>query len=397
MALFSGDEAKKKASLRKYLEDKIENAGREFAKSNRPVFNILFWRQKPKPDPLCLHQTIVKGFDYALRAAIIKGAPATTVVYETAANMVIDRVQSCVKKNMSSIQSTDSSGNAFLSFKIVQSDTIGRSFKENINRMRHEVQAAIFATSEYIQMQEFASLNEVLDSKVDSAKKQQISTFVNGHYRLHVSYQAMGIALQLFSLVNQELLERINQSRNRAGDEFDKLAVTNAVLVYEVADVIIAFLRAFELQGVKEIRDIHNQVTREIKRGRVENHAILDRIDHREKSSGLSFLNLALEREAVHERLNALEQLEKEWSGLIKKIDDVQKGAYKFADCVDDLEILKSNAAANLTILGLMEITRMVKTNIETIQGVLRVDRLQITPITADDVRRFLRVQIDRE
>ena len=392
MALFSNDDQNKKDNLKKFLEKKIEVASQEFDKEKKSEFKLIFIRTKPKKDPLSLQQVIVKGVDYALRSAIVKGAPTATVIYETAANLIIDRAQEHVRNNINSVKSTDETGDAVLSFKIIQNGKLGNRFKENTSRMRHEIQASIFATSEYIQLQEFASLNEVLDSNASPAKKQQISNFVNGHYRLHVSYQAMSIALQLFSLINQELLERLNKNRNRSQDEFHKLAVINAVLVYEVADVIIVFLRAFELQGVKEIREIHSQVTREIERGCAENDELLKQLDLRENSSGSTYLNIAQEKEATKERLNALDQLEKEWSGLIKKIDNIQNDTYKFADCIEDLKILKMNAAANLTILGLMEITKMVKTNIETIQGVLQVNRLQITPITADDVRRFLSV-----
>ena len=392
MGLFSSDEQKKKTNLKNFLESKIEFASQDFDKTKKSKFSLIFSREKPNKNPLSLNQIIVKGIDYALRSAIVKGAPATTVIYDTAANLIIDRAQEHVKGNINSVSSTNDSADAVLSFKIIQNEKIGKRFKENISRMRYEIQAAIFATSEFIQAQEFVSLNEVLDSNTSPAKKQQILSFVNGHYRLHVSYQSMSSALQLFSLINQELLERIDKNKNRTPDEFHKIAVINAVIVYEVADIIIAFLRAFELQGVKEIREIHSQVTREIERGRIENHEIIEKLELRENSPSVTFLNIAQEKDSAKDRLGALEQLEQEWSALINKIDNVQKDSYKFADCIDDLEILKRNAAANLTILGLMEITKMVKTNIETIQSVLQVDRLKITPITADDVRRFLRV-----
>ncbi len=392
--MFSNAEEKKKTNLKKFLEHKIEAAGKEFDSAKKSKFTQIFGRTKSK-DLLSLDQIIIKGVDYALRSAIVKGAPAATVIYDTVANLMIDRTQRHVQQAMNTVQPTDQSAAAVLSFNIIQNGKIAESFKHNAARMRHEIQAAIFATSEYIQAEGFSSLDEVLDAPASPPKKQQILNFVNGHYRLYVSYQSMSIALQLFSVINQELLERIGENKNRSPNEAHKLAIINAILVYEVADVIIAFLHAFELQGVKEILEIHAQVSREIARGRKENEEILvyitDYIATLENTSTDTCLDLSQKTAAAEERLGALNELEKEWSELINKINKIQKNAYTFKNCIADLELIKREAAANLTILGLINITKMVKDNIKTIQGVLQINKLQVESITADDVRRFLK------
>jgi hypothetical protein len=84
-----------------------------------------------------------------------------------------------------------------------------------------------------------------------------------------------------------------------------------------------------------------------------------------------------------------LDALANEWSILMKKVDDAESGSYSFLECIENLDIIKRSAAANLTVLNLMAITQVVQSNIDAVEGRLQVDRLQLPPITADDVLRY--------
>jgi hypothetical protein len=375
-----------------YVECRIESLMKEYENNKESKFKQLFKRKSNINNPLALKKISVKGFEHAARSSVVSSFSGPIgVAVDTAAGLIIDKTRTEVEKRISSHNSVDGSSESILSYKLITGQSISNKTQNAILNMRHQIQSTILATSEYIENKEFQSLSELLDHDVSEPKKVQISQFIDGHYKMHVSYHSMAISLKLFAKINERLLDKIEMHREGSGSDYHSLAVVNAVLIYEVSDVIIGFLKDFEVQGVDEILCIYQQVDREIERGKEQNNDIIEQINNQNDDSSIE-MSRSIER--AQDRIKALQELDKQWKLLLDKIKGIQGEVSKFKSCISRLEIMKKEAAANITILGLMEVTKMVKSNIETIEGVLEVnDKIEIAPLTAQDVFRFLRVE----
>jgi hypothetical protein len=382
----SDTEKKKNEQLDKYLRRQIDEAAEEFDRMQPSFFSMIFGGKRKK-SRLAFQPIALSGFNHALRTAVTTGAAPEAVVYSTAANVAIDMfsnyyqgVETAVKEK-GNLQTK-------LSLNLISQENIPEKIKRNIAKMRFCIQKAILATAEYIEMREFASLKEVIDEGQDSDEQTKRKSLVNAQYCLHVSYRSLAISLQLFSAINQELLKRIAGEKSSRPDVAHRFLITNAVFVYEIADFITTFLRAFELQGIPELQRLHRENMIEIENARGQIEEIRQLIGERANSN--TVLNLEKERSSLDEKSAAIATVETVWSQLQRKIEDAQSGSQTFRGYIADFDIIKRNAALNLSILTLMAVTKMVSENVEKMQQMmLQVEKLQLPSITADDVRRF--------
>jgi hypothetical protein len=388
---FSRDAARESVErLDKFLRTQIEQAALEYDQSRPSLLSQVFAGKK-KQSPLALPPAVVSGFRHMVRAAASPAATPEAVVYSTAANVAIDMFSGYYDKLDTSVRSKNAGSETLLSFHLISDNNVAGKLKESVGRMRYCIQKTIVATAQYIEMGEFASLEEVLRETPDQAKQQKTHKFVDSQYRLHVSYRSMAISLQLFAAVNQELLNRIQREKISNPAKAHRSLVTNAVFVYEIADLIIAFLEAFELQGIPELHQLHQQAMGEVAEGRIESDESIERLDNLARSGRTTFLRLEDERRAARERRDAFDQMESAWTDLMAKIDNAQHGMHNFKHYIEEFEIIKLSARTNIRILNLMSVTKMIQQNIEsTQQMMLQVDQLRLPSITADDVRRYL-------
>ena len=386
MAWFGRDKEQKiTEGLTRYLRTQLANASKEFDKA-QPSRLALF-AKKQKSNPLDIQPLVVGGFNQSLHALVAFGAHPAAGVISVAGALAIE-VFFQYYRNLETTAPEGDGTKERLSSNLVSQNN--RKVDYTIAKMRYSIQTIIVSSAEYIEMGEFASLDEVMKEEHEPGKQQKIKSLVNSQYRLHVSHRSLMIALQLFSAINQELLEKIDRERTHHPDKAHKFLVTNAVFVYEIADFIIKFLEDFELQGAVELRLLYRDAMAEIARGRERIEDVRQRIEERAESGRGSILNLDNERRSLDHRLAAIGAVDAVWAGLVEKIDAAEGGSRIVRDYIADIEIIKQNAELNLMILSLMVVTQMVRENIEKMQQLmLEVDKLRLPAITANDVRRF--------
>lgn len=304
------------ARLDKFLREKIEEAVKEFDKA-RPSFIKQIFAGRPKKGHLTVQPIAVKGFNYALRSAIVGGAAPQAVLYQTASNVVIDLMSEYYKNIVDAVKGNNPRPDAILSLSLVKSENVGDKFKYNVARMRHCLQKVILSVAEYIEMQDFSSLNDVLSEEIDPNKIDRVRRFVNAQYNVHVSYKSLSVSLQLFAKINEEILTKLNTNKITNPQKAHSMFVMNSIFVYEIADFIISFISAFELQGIEELKKLHDQAIAEISRGRFQIQKIKNQIEGRLGGDKGRVLRLDERVSSLDRSEGALNELEIEWQGMI--------------------------------------------------------------------------------
>ena len=364
------------------------------AQSIRPEpRGFLGWmRQKPPEHPLAFRTIAINGATTAIRTGIMSLVPAQ-LVFQVGAKVGLDLFETYFNQTFRANLTATRSGAEALSYRLVDQVDVAAHHKEQVAQMRHCIRATIYAVAEFIEL-EGMSLQMARGTELEPAKLRQISSFIDSTYRWKVSYRSMATALSLFVQENADIVKRIERARATRSDDTRRLFQLNAVFSYEVADVIIGFLQAFELQGIPELKRLHGEIMAEIGEGRTHLAALETQMDAAWSAKEVSQQKFEKSAQSIAGTRRALDLIRNHWNALLDKIEGSERSATRlFGQAIRRLEIIKLEAKANLTVAGLVAVTDAVQDNFTALGDMLDdIERIDVMPITDDDVRMFLNI-----
>lgn len=236
---------------------------------------------------------------------------------------------------------------------------------------------------------QFTSLGAALDSEGDSVSRQRAEAFLNAQFKIRVSCTSIAVSLELFRKTTEKLLEKLRNYRGKDVRMERRYALLSAVFVYEILDLMVSFLRTFEIQGVEELRAIHETVKSEIEAGDRKNLELIRRIRTVVEREGQAD-ELIDSIERIKQRKEALAELRKIWQQLMDGVANIEKGVSGFRDRIDVLEIKRDEAAENIRIMAITEVTAMLIDNVRAVESVMTMKLPDLPSLTLEDVRRYV-------
>ena len=391
--MFEGNEAEQAQRLEQILRARITDAMQSL-RPEPPTF-LTWLRPKPTGNPLAFRQIVINGATTAMRSGILGMLPVS-LVYQVGAKVGLDLFENYFNETFRANLTAIRTGADTLSYRLVDRMEVAAHHKQKIAEMRHCVRATICAVAEFIEM-EGMSLQVARGTELEPAKQRQIKSFIDSTYRWKVSYRSMATALNLFVEENADIVKRLKRVRANPSEDTRRLFQLNAVFSYEVADVIIGFLHAFELQGVPELKRLHDEIMSEIADGRSHLAALEREIASAWRIKEISEKKFKASAQSISGTRRALDLIENHWNKLLEKIEGSEQSATKlFAQAIRRLEIIKLEAKANLTVAGLVDVTDAVQDNFLALGDMLEdIDRIEVLPITDEDVRMFLNIDVN--
>ena len=152
-----------------------------------------------------------------------------------------------------------------LSTSLVANRSLHENIKKEIRQYGENLQKILLATADFIEEKKFTSVDQAVNS-LDLSKydKNRISKLLGAQKKIAFSFQTLNVAIELFSRVNESLLEKIKQSGSAL--ENTKIRLQNAILVYELTQFVSNFIQEFGLIGVDDIGTIREEVFHDIER-----------------------------------------------------------------------------------------------------------------------------------
>ncbi len=220
--------------------------------------------------------------------------------------------------------------------------------------------------------------------------KERAAAFLDAQYKMRVSCNSIAVSLELFRSTTREIESRIAQHRRtRNIKEERRCVLLMSVFMYEILDLICSFLRAFRVQGVDELRAMNEQIRREVEPGKLKNPEMAKRIEQT-AGRGMQPDELKGSVERIGQRAAALDELSAVWDELMSKTDEMESSIGELDHRIDLLELKRDEAAENIRIMALTQVTSIVSQNVRVVENALQIKLPRLPVITPADIRRYI-------
>jgi hypothetical protein len=217
------------------------------------------------------------------------------------------------------------------------------------------------------------------------SERERAARLVQADKSICVSYETLRLTVEFFSELNSQVLARIEQEPSAQRQSQSMFG--NAVMIYELADFMIGFIRNFAPSGLFELDALHEDALERIRKAqdgqkRLVTMAQQDGIEPSVRNSIL---------EDVRQRDAALELLQKEWASYVAQTKQLHGRIGEVQDKVPTLELIRENARIQLDVLELVAMLRFLRQNAEAVRAAVRtLHGLRLVPLTPDRVRKLL-------
>ena len=209
--------------------------------------------------------------------------------------------------------------------------------------------------------------------------------------RVHVSCQSLKLAIEFFSRLNQSIIEKIEvaETAKDLGTE-TKLILGNALLVYELTDFIIKYIEQFQMDGLKETKDLHKQALKHIEETRTVEVRLREQANHPEIDPKLREQTL----EIIQDREASIKILEDEWNNYVKSIEELERETGSVKVKLPDLRLVRENARAQIQLLEAVVMLQILRSELGAMRAtMLTLGNIKLAPLSPSRVRRLLGIR----
>lgn len=276
-----------------------------------------------------------------------------------------------------------------VSSSIAQNKRIDHAIQQQLGSLHTKMRVIIQEVAETIEYHKYQTAEEAIqEMRLSKAEREKVSHLVEADKELHASCQSLKVAVELFCNLNKKIVSQLeNHHHNMTPNEEQKLVLANALLVYEITDFSIGFIESFELGGIQNIREIHNEMKRTIVLLRNEQKDLRKKA---ESPNIESFLKQQVIQD-IENRESAISVLETEWEGYMGTVEEMGEDIGYVRKKLPSLRLIRDNAKAQINTLAAVAVLQIVQSNIRAIEGaVLQLESLQLASLSADRVKRLL-------
>lgn len=220
------------------------------------------------------------------------------------------------------------------------------------------------------------------------AERNRAVRLVHAEKSLHSSYESLRLTVEFLSELNRSILARIEieESPERLGG----MMFGNAVLIYELSDFVIGYVRAFALDN--DLEPLHAEAIQRLHVARDTQQALLARL---QSDDGIdeSVRNDTIED--IRNRDHAINELEREWDEYLGDVATMERTVADVRRRLPTLEVIRENARIQIMTLQLVALLRFLKQNDRSIQGTVNtLAGFQLAPLTPTRVSRLLGMEV---
>jgi len=220
------------------------------------------------------------------------------------------------------------------------------------------------------------------------AERNRAVRLVRAEKSLHSSYESLRLTVEFLGELNRSILARIEIEESP--DQLNAMMFGNAVLIYELADFVIGYVRAFSLDNGLE--PLHTEAIGRLRNARDSQQALLTRLESDE------LIDVAVRDDTLADiriRDQAINELEHEWDEYLGDVGTMERTVADVRRRLPTLEVIRENARIQIMTLQLFALLRFLKQNDRSIQGaVSTLAGFQLAPLTPTRVSRLLGMEV---
>lgn len=276
-----------------------------------------------------------------------------------------------------------------LSANIAHRRNVPKNVKQQIAALQAKMAVIIEEVALRIEAPKYKSPQEVLSTmKISYNEKTRANSLISAEKDVHISCQSLKIAIDFFSELNKHTFEKIEKARQSGEKRVERnLVLGNAILVYELTDFLIKYIKSFELQGISDIERLHGDIKDEVDRLRDEEQS-------RREAVSAEGIDRAVRDHIVSDienRLTSFDILEEEWDNYIEQIDGLKGEVEAIMSKLPTLNAIKDNAKGQIKFLQAAAVMNIVKSNLSAVQAsISSLEGLKLVSLSPDRVRLLL-------
>jgi hypothetical protein len=265
-------------------------------------------------------------------------------------------------------------------------DELPPAVRDDIRSIHGNIGHIISRVAESIENNSYRDSEEAIRRMpMGNFDQQRASRLVAADKAVHISYQSLRTTVEYFASLNEQILRQVDQELDPEKEA--NMLLGNAILVYELSDYVISFIRSFEVFGVEEIEKFHAEIEQQISSISERQSELHDRLDGDDIEADV--------RENVREdnrnRGEALREFEAEWNRYRSEISALNGTVAEVQSRLPTLEVIRENASLQVEVLQLIVLIRFLKQHTQAMKGA--VDALKgfrLAPLTPNRVRCLL-------
>jgi len=217
--------------------------------------------------------------------------------------------------------------------------------------------------------------------------RERAGQLVDADERLRVSYETLRLTVEFYAGLNEGVLQRIERSRDQQ-DELNRM-FGNAVLMFELADFVIGYVKDFALGGMGELEQLHHDVMLRVERARQDQRQLAQMASQDAVEPAVRQAILG----DIQDREGAIDAVVDEWAAYMRDTRKYYERVDAVRGRVPTLEVIRENARIQITVLEFIAMLRLLKQTsaavraaVETLQG------FRLAPLTSNRVKRLLNI-----
>ncbi|GAA3388869.1 hypothetical protein [Cryptosporangium minutisporangium] len=258
------------------------------------------------------------------------------------------------------------------------------AIRDSATQLRHRMRQVIQQISTTIEESRYREVEAAVEEfPAGLAERQRADRLVQADKLLHISYESLRVTVEFFSEINRSVLSRIEEEQSRSRQA--NMMFGNAVMIYELTDFVIGYIRSFTLGG--DLEGLRADAKKRVDDARRAEKEFAARIREREVEVGVLEQTLA----DIRAREEALDLLDREWDRYLGEMGDMRGRIDEVRRSIPTLETIRENAERQITALQLVAMLNFLKQSSDSIRPT--VDTLQgfrLAPLNESRVRRLL-------
>jgi hypothetical protein len=274
---------------------------------------------------------------------------------------------------------------SLLSSNISRAKGVPEEVRDQVAALHGRIRQIIGQVAWSIESGRYADTETSVRSLPSRNERERGARLVQADKAICVSCETLRLTVDYFSDLNGQLLEQAE--RELSPERQSQMMFGNAIMIYELADFMIGFIRGFSPGGLIELEALHEETLERIRRAKGERKRleVRARRDDTEASARVDVLDNLRQTDA------ALEALQQEWQSYVAQTRQLHERITEVQNKIPTLELIRDNARLQLDVLELVAMLAFLRQNDEAVRAaVSTLQELRLVPLTPDRIRRLL-------
>jgi len=257
-----------------------------------------------------------------------------------------------------------------------------------IKSLQQKMRGLIEQVARQIEDKNYASSEQAIrEMEISKLERSNATNLIEADKSLKTSCTSLKVTVQMFGEMNRWIVERLNDRDGLPAGQERKLILSNAILVYELAEFCVRFIETFQTAGVTEIRDLHKRMLNVIAELKREAHSL-------RKQAAAKDIEEPLKKKILQDietRESAVGELEAAWADYLNDTELLGGQVKSFGRKVPGLRLIRDNAKAQINVLSAVSVLHLVRSNIEAVDSaIFELETIELAALSPERVRRLL-------